>query len=256
MKHRTNKPIVAYHVNQLWCIDLLDLNPFVKRKDNKNYRYIMNVIDVFSRKIFLTALKNKTAVNTMNGLKTIIEKHNVKPFYILCDSGAEFKGEFEKFCEENAIKIIHSRTYTPQSNGIVERSNQELRKYIKNYMNINGNNIWLTGLQDFEDTHNTTYKSAIKGIPDTVFNSQDTDETKQNILNSAKNKIKQFNENEFKEGDIVRPSMAILFSNIRKAYKDGNGKNMIINFSPIPFKIKSIIYPKNRVLFETEELYT
>jgi hypothetical protein len=103
MKHRTNKPIVAYHVNQLWCIDLLDLNPFVKRKDNKNYRYIMNVIDVFSRKIFLSALKNKTAVNTMNGLKTIIEKYNVKPFYILCDSGAEFKGEFEKFCEEQYV---------------------------------------------------------------------------------------------------------------------------------------------------------
>ena len=61
-KHRINKLILSAFPNQLWCIDLIDWSQLYKRhRGNQGYRYIVNVVDVFSRKIWIEKMKNKEA---------------------------------------------------------------------------------------------------------------------------------------------------------------------------------------------------
>eukprot|EP01040_Poterioochromonas_malhamensis_P021628 gene21628-26141_t len=70
MAKRINKPIIADHVNDMWCIDLVDMNSLVKH--NRGWRYIVVVVDVFSRHVFLSKLKHKEAADTTAALRGII----------------------------------------------------------------------------------------------------------------------------------------------------------------------------------------
>lgn len=78
--------------NQLWCIDLIDFNEY--KSANKHFRYILNCVDVFSRKGWLQKIKNKTPIETKNALEAIIQNADIKAKLILTDLGSEFEGEF------------------------------------------------------------------------------------------------------------------------------------------------------------------
>ena len=86
---RSNRLIIAKEPNELWAIDLVDFyytddNTIRHRNSEENreraipirsyYRYVMTVVDVFSRKLWLEALTFKeTEVNTKAALQKIIE---------------------------------------------------------------------------------------------------------------------------------------------------------------------------------------
>ena len=57
LTHTTNKPIVATYPNQLYAIDLIDMDTYVKH--NARYKYILTVVDVFSGKCWLGKLTKK-----------------------------------------------------------------------------------------------------------------------------------------------------------------------------------------------------
>jgi IS30 family transposase len=86
---RVNKPIISKFPNQIWGIDLIDMNEQIR--SNHGWRYIVTIVDIFSRKVFLTKLKYKEAVNTRDALKEVIDA-NVKPKYLLSDKGKEWEG--------------------------------------------------------------------------------------------------------------------------------------------------------------------
>lgn len=46
-------------INDLWQADLVEMQPYAKF--NKNYKYLLTVINVFSKKAFVKPILNKTA---------------------------------------------------------------------------------------------------------------------------------------------------------------------------------------------------
>ena len=55
---------------------------------NDGVRYLLFVIDILSRKLWVEPLKNKTAKSVIEGMKTIFK--DAKPKKIRADRGAEF----------------------------------------------------------------------------------------------------------------------------------------------------------------------
>jgi hypothetical protein len=265
MKHRTNKPIVADFPNQIWCIDLIDMSMY---KKNKGFVYILTVVDVFSRKIFLGAMKVKEASVTSKALDKIIRKTTVSPKYIICDNGTEFFGDFNTYCLAHDITIRRNRAYSPEANGIVERANKEVRKIIRNINLENENTNWIDHLQRVEDIKNNTYTSAIKNIPNKIWNNkkeeialrnipihnrtgnqkEDQIIANQTILRNVKKQIEEFKDDELKVGDQVRVRMDALSNGIKALVKAGKTKQIIVNFSPLVFKILKKIIPKKGFL--------
>ena len=48
IKHNfTRRRVIAYYTDQIWCSDLVEMQQFSKW--NKSYRYILMVLDVFSK---------------------------------------------------------------------------------------------------------------------------------------------------------------------------------------------------------------
>ncbi len=57
LKRIDRKMIYVSDVNKSWYADLLDINPLVTK--NKQYRYILVVVDGFSKYVMMVRLKNK-----------------------------------------------------------------------------------------------------------------------------------------------------------------------------------------------------
>ena len=58
-KQKATGHIVAYHVNELWQMDIFDLSRY--QQENDGYRYLLVSVDVFSRKAFVAPIKEKNA---------------------------------------------------------------------------------------------------------------------------------------------------------------------------------------------------
>ena len=94
-----------------------------------SYRYVLSVIDVFSRFVWLRPVSKKSSRNIADALQSIYLEHG-PPHVIQCDQGGEFKGAVIEICRKLQIKVIRSSPYHPQSQGKVERSHRALRSKI------------------------------------------------------------------------------------------------------------------------------
>ena len=76
------------------------------------YRYILTVIDVFSRYVWLRPLKGKHSAEISRHLEDIFNEHG-PPKVIQHDQGKEFKGAVKKLMDSLNVKIIQSSPYHP-----------------------------------------------------------------------------------------------------------------------------------------------
>src|SRR4051794_34667537 len=86
LKKFPRRKVVVGHVDEIWGIDLASMDSFEKYNDG--YKYILCVIDVFSKYAFCTPLKNKTAATVLNAIKEIVSER--QPQKIWVDRGSEF----------------------------------------------------------------------------------------------------------------------------------------------------------------------
>ena len=71
-----------------WGVDLADMQ--LISKHNKGIRYLLCVIDLFSKYAWVVPLKEKKGVSIVNAFQSILEKSNRKPDKIWVDKGSEF----------------------------------------------------------------------------------------------------------------------------------------------------------------------
>ena len=86
--------VIVYHIDEIWCSDLVEMQQFSKW--NKGYRYLLIVLDVFSKYGRIVPLKDKKSETVMNVFKTIF-KEGRKPKYLWVDKGNEY---YSKYVEE------------------------------------------------------------------------------------------------------------------------------------------------------------
>eukprot|EP00952_Eustigmatos_sp_NYUAD-ZCMA_P010491 42956-Eustigmatos_ZCMA.PRE.1 len=99
-------------------MDHVDLNPLAR--SNSNYRYIMNVVDVFSRYLMSRPLKTKTAEEVLKALKSMINEEGVVPHILQSDMGNEFRQVVSDYCKEEGIQQVLSKSYSHQTRGLEE----------------------------------------------------------------------------------------------------------------------------------------
>ena len=260
MNRRINKPIIARYPNQTWGIDLIDMNEIIK--GNKGWRYIMTVVDIFSRKVFLNKLKRKEAIDTQIAFQEIVNKNEIAPNYLMSDNGTEWLGVFKQYCDDNEIKQLFTRSYSPQANGVVERMNKEVRKIMRAFFVRNNNRVWYNIIDKIADNKNATFNATVNNAPDDIW-SPSTDEVtrlnlprgdpkltaKLSLIKKAMAKIKKFKEEDNLEVDeLVRVKMSSIFANVRKLVKENKTKQIVVTYTPDVFYIKKVIIPRKRLL--------
>ena len=81
-------------------------------KFNKGFRFLLCVIDIFSKYAWVIPLKDKTGVSIVNAFQKILDKWRRKPNKIWIDKGSEFyNNSFKKWLKDNNIEMhsIHNK---------------------------------------------------------------------------------------------------------------------------------------------------
>ena len=86
--YTTNKTDV-YFIDDIWSLDILDLKDYGP-ENNKNYRFVLVIIDNFSKFGWTVPLKNKNAQTIKNSFENILISSKRKPDLIESDRGKEF----------------------------------------------------------------------------------------------------------------------------------------------------------------------
>ena len=93
-------------IDDLWQADLVDLSSLSRQNDG--YKFILTVIDVFSRFSWVRPLKIKTGQSLREAFASIISDR--KPNYLQTDKGTEFlNSSFQSLLTSNSINFYTSQ---------------------------------------------------------------------------------------------------------------------------------------------------
>ena len=154
-------------------VDLVDFSSSPSTASNgRTYRYVLGIIDVFSRFLILRRLESKHSDVVAAELSTCYSIIG-KPGILQCDRGTEFRGSVDDYCKREKITIIRSTPYHPQSQGKVERSHGTWkRRFLRDSILSREKNAafsWADNIQAYQDLYNGSHASLGKLSPAEVF---------------------------------------------------------------------------------------
>ena len=203
--------------DNIWGVDLADMQ--LLSKYNKGTRFLLCVIDIFSKYAWVGPLKDKKGASIVKAFQIILKQSNRKPNKIWVDKGSEFYNVFfKKWLRDNDI-VMYS-TYNEGKSVVAERFIKTLKGKIYKYMTSISKNVYIDKLDNIVDKYNNTYHTTIKIKPIDV-----KDNTYINTSKEINNK-----DPKFKVGDRVRISK----------YKNIFAKEYMPNWSEEVFIIKKV----------------
>ena len=170
-------------------------------KWNKGYRYLLMVIDVFSKYGWIVPLKDKKGESVTEAFKTIFEEGR-RPQYLWVDKGKEFYNKHLKdLLEKNRIHMYS--TENEEKSSIVERWNRTIKSKMWKQFTVQGNTMYLDMLPKILKQYNNTKHSSIKMTPVEASNKSNEGTVYFNLYGDTET-LKQ--KPKFKTGDKVRIS--------------------------------------------------
>jgi transposase InsO family protein len=158
--HQGYKPITVYSSNDQWQIDLIDFSKYSRW--NSGFKFLLCVVDVFSRKGFVAALKSKS--ETTQAMKNILAKQ--KPILIQSDNGTEFLNKsFQGLLKSVNVRHITVDVGNHRRQGIVERFNKTIENLISRYQESRNTNRYIEILDNLVYNYNHSYHRAINETP-------------------------------------------------------------------------------------------
>ena len=112
------KPVTSDGVMDRIQMDLVDMQKNTVDINSRTYRYVLVVLDAFSRFLFLRALQSKSSTEIASTMLQLFSDIG-PPKIVQSDQGNEFKGAVRRTMKAFKVHIICSRPYHPQSQGKV-----------------------------------------------------------------------------------------------------------------------------------------
>ena len=207
----TNKTMIK-SVDDTWSSDWLDMNEYGP-KNNKGDRYILVVIDNFSKFGWTTPLKNKDAQSITDAFSEIIKSSNRKPNLLETDDGKENLNKiFTEVLNNHNIKR-YSR-YTDKGAVIAERFNRTIRNLLKKPVFLAGKADWLSELPSVFKQYNNTIHSSIKMTP-----IQASKKLNQKLIYNNLKDDREVQNPKFNLGQLVRTA------DIKRVFSKGDSTN-------------------------------
>lgn len=162
-RFKRNKVIVA-GIGAQYDMDLADFSSV--SKSNDNFKYLLVVIDVFSKKVWVECLKSKTATAMVAALGALFKVAD-PPARARSDNGGEFVSkEVSKFFKKQGI--LHFTTDNEPKANFSERMIKNLRSKIARYTTWKQSFRYIDVLPDIVRAYNNTFHSSIQMAPNQV----------------------------------------------------------------------------------------
>lgn len=237
IKHKfKRRRVFVYNIDDVWSADLKDMKYLSKQ--NKNYKYILTVIDVFSKYAYVTPLKSKSSDEIINAFNNLFKSSGRKPNKLWTDRGSEFiNNKFKKFLDDNNIELYH--VFSEGKACVIERFNRTLGEMIQRHLTSTNSSQYVNVLQQLLSEYNNKYHTSIKMTPFEASNPDNVQLVRKNLYPVTKiDTIQPFN-----IGDRVR--IYRYKKPFEKGYKPNFTKEVfviteVIKTNPITYKIKDL----------------
>lgn len=166
VRHRfKRRKIISRHINYIFAADLIDVKKI--KKENFGRKYILIMIDVFSRYAYASTMKNKTGPETLQAIKKIFSKLKKPPMKIFADKGREFYNKHVKrYLRSKRILLYSTENETKAS--IVERFIRSFKSRLFKIFTVRNSLNYTAILDDVIDGLNNRFHRSIGMAPSEV----------------------------------------------------------------------------------------
>lgn len=159
-KNYTRRVVNVYGKNDLFQADLVEMIPYSRL--NKGYKYILCVIDCFTKFAWSVPLKSKTAVEVSDALSKILVDRS--PKLLQLDNGKEFYNQtFDDLMKKYKIKKYS--TFSTTKACIIERFNRTLKTNMYREFTARGSHEWISILPMLMNNYNNSKHRTINMTP-------------------------------------------------------------------------------------------
>ena len=162
--HFRRRKVIVNDIDEIWAADLVDMQSF--SKFNNGTKYLLMVIDVFSKYGWIVPLKSKTGVDVANALSKIFNSEmpgsasNRRCSKMWVDKGKEFYNKHVK-----ALGIQLYFTENEEKSSVVERWNRTTKEKMFKYFSANNTKKYIDILDEMVNNYKNTKHSSIKITP-------------------------------------------------------------------------------------------
>ena len=151
------RPVLVRSVNIQYQVDLMDMASHSRH--NSGNRFLLTIIDCFSRFAMALPIKSKHAHHVVGALKKAF-KFMGKPLKLQSDKGSEFyNATVKSFLRSN--NVAHFSTQQEKQAQIVERFNRTVREKLTRYMAYNNTKRYIYMLPDWLFGYNNKKHSSL-----------------------------------------------------------------------------------------------
>ena len=160
----STRPYKTAGIDQQWQADLVEMIPY--EEVNDGYRYMLTVIDLFSRFAWAIPIKNKTGKEIMRAFRDIFATGR-KCERLQTDEGREFTNRHVQhlFNVENIRFFIVKSQFKA---AICERFNRTLKSKMWRYFTRHGSYRWVDVLPELMRAYNASVHRSIGMAPNDV----------------------------------------------------------------------------------------
>ena len=223
-KHFTKRYVFVRNVDDIFGADLVDMQKLSKQ--NKGYKYILMVEDIFSKYGWAVPLKTKTGIEVRNALKQIFTQHTPKKLWT--DAGREFyNNEVKTLLKKHDITLYS--TENDEKCSVVERWNRTIKTQLWKYFTANHTHKYIDVLDALIEKYNNTVNRAIGMTPTEARKPSNHGTVFRNLYFEKMAKLGE-KKPKFQLGDKVRLGVK----------KDLFEKSYVINWSDRIYTIKRV----------------
>jgi len=136
-------------------------------------RYLLNIVDVFSRYAWSFPLKHKQAPTVVAVIRKLIQElkqQGVRLQNLTMDNGTEFKNQhMDQLAYQFNLKLWYNVPGDHGHMGIIERFNRTLRTKINKFMESWNTKRFINNLPHIVSNYNNSYHRTIKTTPQKIM---------------------------------------------------------------------------------------
>ena len=238
-------------IDDTWAADLVEMGSF--KEWNEGVRYLLMVIDVFSKYGWIRTLKNKRGDTVAEAFKSIFEEGR-KPKKLWVDKGKEFwNKDVKAVMDEEGVERYS--TENEEKSAVVERWNRTIKERMWKMFSAKNDTTYVDKLGDILVSYNRTKHSSIGMTPAQA--SRKNNERKVYAKLYEKELWKKRKGPKFKVGDKVRITVK------KKSFEKGFTPkwteevfvvDKVIFTKPVTYKLKDLMEEEVDGSFYEQEL--
>ena len=156
----TKRRVIAHNVDDIWCSDLVDMQKLSKW--NRGYKYLLMVLDLFSKYGWIVPLKTKTGLEVSKAFESLFFSN--KPKMLWVDKGKEYYNKnVLDLLSKDKIKVYS--TENEEKSAVCERWNRTIKDKMYKRFTMQNNTVYVDILPKILASYNNSRHRSIGMTP-------------------------------------------------------------------------------------------